>query len=65
MIEGVLEETGQDGAEKLNISSAIDAEGDSVFNPKNKFKIRIKSKKTGKIVELNLRCKQPHSNVVY
>ena len=64
-VEEVLEETDQSDAENLNISHAINAEGDSVFNPKNKFKIRIKSKKTGKIVELNLRCKQPHSNIVY
>ena len=64
-IEGVLEDTKQVGAEKLSIPHVIDTEGDSVFNPKNKFKIRIKSKKTGKIVELNLRCKQPHGNVVY
>jgi len=37
----------------------------SVFNPKNKFKIRIKSKKTGKIVEINLRCKQKLDKIFY
>ena len=34
-------------------------------NPKNKFKIRIKSKKTGKIVEINLRCKQKLDKIFY
>ena len=40
-------------------------EENSVFNPKNKFKIRIKSKKTGKIVEINLRCKQKLDKIFY
>jgi hypothetical protein len=40
-------------------------QNNSVFNPKNKFKIRVKSKKTGKIVEINLRCKQKLDKIFY
>lgn len=61
----------EEGEEEVEQISAVDVKNftlgiqeKSVFQANRKFKIRIKSKKTGRAIDINLQCKHKHGKIL-